>query len=138
MKSATIKRKDDLVDVGTLLRLNTRDFDDGNSTISGRIYVVNYDPITICTTFPQVDTALAQEENVYLVYGNHEYYDERIRTHYDGTFTFKDLIKGTYKIYVYSEDISGSTEMIPIIQQVEITYENQHEVLPDIYINKLK
>ena len=137
IKDATISKKDDLVDVGTLVRLKTLNFDDGNSSISGKIYVVNYDPNTICTAFPQADTALAQEENVYLVYGNHKYFDERIRTHYDGTFTFSKLIKGTYKIYVYSQDLSGATEMIPIIQAVEINKENQHEVLPDIYINKL-
>jgi len=137
VKNATVSKKDDLVDVGTFLRLNTLDFNDGNSSISGRIYVVNYDPNTICTVFPQADTALAQEEDVYIVYGNHEYFDERIRTHYDGTFTFINLIKGIYEIFVYSEDLSGATEKIPIKQQVEISEENQHIVLPDIYINNL-
>ena len=110
---------------------------DGNSSITGRIYEVNYNPNTICTSFPQADTALAQEEDVYIVYGNHGYFDERIRTHYDGTFTFINLIKGIYEIFVYSEDLSGATEKIPIKQQVEISEENQHIVLPDIYINNL-
>ncbi len=136
-KDVTISKKDDLVDAGILVELNTLDFDDGNSSIGGRVYVVNYDPNTICTAFPQADTALAQGEDVYLVYGKHEYFDERTRTHYDGTFTFNDLIKGTYKIYVYSEDLSGATQMIPVIKQVEIDEENQHEVIPDIYINNL-
>ena len=136
-KDAKISKKDDLVDIGTFVKINTLDYDDGNSSITGRIYEVNYNPNTICTSFPQADTALAQEEDVYIVYGNHGYFDERIRTHYDGTFTFINLIKGIYEIFVYSEDLSGATEKIPIKQQVEISEENQHIVLPDIYINNL-
>ncbi len=137
IKNISVSKKDDLVDAGTFVKLNTLDFDDGNSSISGRIYVVNYDPNTICTAFPQADTALAQEEDIYLIYGNHEYFDERTRTHYDGTYTFNDLIKGTYKIYVYTEDLTGATEDIPVIRDVEIDEEQQHITIPDIYINNL-
>jgi hypothetical protein len=137
IKKITISRKDDVVDAGTFVKLNTLDFDEGNSSISGRIYLVNYDPSTICTQYPVSDTSFAQEQEVYIVYGSHEYYDDRIRTHYDGTFMFKNLIKGIYKIYTYSEDISGAPQMIPKIRQVEITKENQHIVIDDIYIDKI-
>lgn len=137
LKDITVSKKDGLVDAGTFVKLNTLAFDDGNSTISGRIFVVNYDPNTICTAFPQADTALAQQEDVYLIYGDHDYFDDRTRTHYDGTYTFKNLIKGTYRIYVYTEDLSGATEDIPVIKEVDIEQENQHIVIPDIYINNL-
>lgn len=137
IKDISISKKDDLVDAGTFVKLDRLQFDDGNSTISGRVYVVDYNPNTICTAFPEVDTTFAQAEDVYLVYGNHDYFDERTRTHYDGTYTFNNLIKGTYKIYVYSEDVTGGAEDIPVIRQVEIDEENQHIVIPDVYINNL-
>jgi hypothetical protein len=137
IKNITISRKDDVVDAGTFVKINVLDFDDGNSSISGKIYKIQYDPATVCTLYPQSDTILAQEQEVYIVYGNHEYYDDRIRTHYDGTFRFSNLIKGIYQIYAYSEDITGGDELIPIIRQTEITKENQDIVLNDIYIENL-
>jgi len=137
IKNVTISRKDDVVDIGTFVKINVLNYDDGNSSISGRIYVINYDPSTVCTLYPQSDTTLAQEQEVYIVYGNHEFYDDRIRTHYDGTFKFSSLIKGIYKVYAYSKDITGAAEMIPVIRQVEITQENQDIVLGDIYVETL-
>lgn len=137
IKNITVSKKDDIIDAGTFVKLNALDFDEGNSSISGRIFLVNYDQNTICTEYPVSDTSYAQEQEVYIVYGSHEYYDDRIRTHYDGTFKFRNLIKGMYKVYTYSEDITGATQMIPVIMQVEITSENQHIVIDDIYIEKI-
>ena len=137
VKNITISKKDDVVEAGTLAKINILDFDEGNSSISGRVYLVNYDKSTICTQYPVSDTSYAQEQEVYIVYGSHEYYDDRIRTHYDGTFKFDNLIKGIYKVYTYSEDITGATQMIPVIRQVEITAENQDIVVNDIYIEKI-
>ena len=137
IKNITISKKDDIVDAGIFVKINALDFDDGNSSISGRIYIIDYDQATICTQYPVSDTLFAQEQEVYIVYGSHEYYDDRIRTHYNGTFKFRNLIKGMYKVYTYSEDISGATQMIPVIRQVEITKENQDIVIDDIYIEKI-
>jgi hypothetical protein len=137
IKNVSISRKDDLIDIGTFVKINVLDYDDGNSSISGKIYKINYDQSTVCTLYPQTDTALAQEQEVYIVYGNHEFYDDRIRTHYDGTYKFSNLIKGIYEVYAYSEDITGAAQMIPIIRQAEITEENQDIVLSDIYIENL-
>jgi hypothetical protein len=137
IKNITISKKDDIIDAGTFVKINALDFDEGNSSISGRIYLVNYDQSTICTEYPVSDTSFAQEQEVYIVYGSHEFYDDRIRTHYDGTYKFSNLIKGIYKVYSYSEDISGATQMIPVIRQVEITKENQQIIIDDIYIEKI-
>ena len=137
IKNITITKKDDIVDAGTFVKINSLDFDQGNSSISGRIYLIDYDQATICTEYPVSDTAFAQEHEVYIVYGSHEYYDDRIRTHYDGTFKFRNLIKGMYKVYTFSEDISGATQIIPVIRQIEITKENQDIVVNDIYIEKI-
>jgi len=137
IKNITISKKDDIVDAGTFVKINALDFDEGNSSISGRIYLIDYDQATICTEYPVSDTSFAQEQEVYIVYGSHEYYDDRIRTHHDGTYKFRNLIKGIYKVYTYSEDISGATQMIPVIRQVEITKENQDIIINDIYIEKI-
>ena len=71
VKNITISKKDDVVDAGTLAKINVLDFDEGNSSISGRVYLVNYDPSTVCTQYPVSDTAYAQEQEVYIVYGSH-------------------------------------------------------------------
>jgi hypothetical protein len=134
IKNITISRKDDVIDAGTFVKINVLDFDDGNSTISGKMYKIEYDPATVCTLYPQSDTVLAQEQEVYILYGDHEFYDDRIRTHYDGTFMFSNLIKGKYQIYAYSKDITCGVELIPVVRQAEITEENQDIELSDIYI----
>jgi len=70
------------------------------------------------------------------VYNNHNYFDERFRTFYDGTFVFKNLIKGTYKIYAYSDAYSGSSAEVPIITEVSITNENQIIDIGTIFVDK--
>lgn len=128
----------DELDLGVLYEFEALDFDDGSATISGTIMLINYKNTT---TFPNLeikDTSPAQEQEVYLVYGEHQYYDERIRTGYDGYFEFRNLIPGKYEVYTYSEDVDGGgTADIPVIETVEITEEKEVIDLGVIYIEQL-
>ena len=129
--------KKETIDMGQMYVVKTRDFDEGSATIKGRVLLINYKSSSEYPNMIVKDTSLAQEENIYLVYGDHETYDDRIDTHYDGTFQFENLIKGQFQIYLYSEDIAGGTQDIVISRDVEITQDSETIDLGDIYIEQL-
>jgi hypothetical protein len=126
------------VEFDNLIIKKSLEWDEGTSSIKGTVYVVNY---LNSSTYPNLvpkDITPAQEQEIYMTYGNHPFYDERIRTSRDGSFMFQNLIKGKYKIFVYSEDKAGGTEMEVIEKEIEITEDNTQYLITDIiYINKL-
>ncbi len=129
--------KNENADVGELTKINTTDYDEGSASISGTVYLINY---LNSSTWPNLvvkDISLAQEEDIYITYGNHSFYDERIKTQHDGTYKFSNLIKGSYKIFLYTEDVTGGTEDIVIIEEVNITDEFENVKIDDIYIEQL-
>lgn len=70
----------------------------GNATVKGSVYVKNYNGLG--TLVGEYD---AQDYNVYLIYGDeNDTYDDDVSTSYDGSFEFKYLQKGKYKLFVYS------------------------------------
>ncbi len=104
----------------------------GTSSISGRVYVVNYYSYPIAIK----DTCYAQEEDVYIIYGDDKVYSDRFETHYDGTYRFQYLRKGKYSVFAYSEDSAMGSQDIPVIREVEITDNNQEVETEDMYINR--
>ena len=85
-----LKRGEDL-DLGELEKLTPLDFDDGTAMIKGRVKVIDY---VDSSTWPNLvieKTYYGTEQEVYLTYGWHTFYDERIRSQYDGTFEFGAL-----------------------------------------------
>ena len=94
----------------------------GNSTIWGKVYVKDYN-----TDFSHlIYEYYAPEIDVYIIYGNDMSYGDRTRTNYDGTYEFKYLRSGNYKIYAYSTDsLNPNSSMLPVIQNVEITKRKQ-------------
>jgi len=107
-KTFTLSKKENL-DLGTLFAFSFRDFDQGNATIKGRVMMINY----LNSATPPLavndikDIVPAQDYEVYLTYGDHKGYDERVRTDYDGYFQFINLIKGDYRVYVFTEELIG-------------------------------
>ncbi|RED98374.1 collagen binding domain-containing protein [Marinoscillum furvescens] len=132
----SLKRGEE-VDLQELEIVKLLDFDDGHAQISGRVFKVNYYNFSQWPNLIVKDTSRAQEQEVYLTYGNHSQYDERIRTNADGTFTFKNLIKGTYTIHLFSEDPKGATEDVVISKTVEINQTETSTDLGDLYIYNL-
>lgn len=130
-------KKNEELDLGQLAKINTVDYNEGSASIKGKVFLINY---LNSSSYPNLivkDITLAQDHEVYLIYGKHPSYDERIRTNYDGTFTFRNLIKGKYKIYLYSEDIRGGTQDIVILKEIEIVNEFDVINLGDIYVEQL-
>jgi hypothetical protein len=103
-------------DLGEIHIYKVLDFDDGYATIHGQVMQINYslDYIYIIDTIP------LQNKDVFLVYEDDLHYADRIRTQYDGTFAFPNLIRGDYRVYVYSEDIEGGSADIPVARSVTV------------------
>lgn len=125
------------LDLDTLYRSELLDFDDGFASIYGVVRVVNFRNESEFPFLEVKDTSYAQEQEVYLVYGEHNFIDERVRTDYKGFFEFGNLIPGDYEIFVYSEDRTGGTEDIPEIRNVTITGESEEVNLGTIMIDQL-
>ncbi|PCJ86402.1 MAG: hypothetical protein COA57_06175 [Flavobacteriales bacterium] len=104
----------------------------GKATIRGKVYVINYNG-----SFTQInDEYYAQDESVYIVYGDDATYGDRTRTNYDGIFEFDYLREGNYKVYVYSKDKDGNSPSgeLAMITEVEIIEKKQVIELEDIVI----
>ena len=103
----------------------------GTSTIYGKVYVKDYN-----STFTVLrGEYYAQDESVYIVYGDDRTYSDDVSTNYDGTFEFKYLRKGTYHIYAYSKDSTlQSNALIPVIMDIEITENGSEVECPEIMI----
>ena len=111
----------------------------GTSTIKGKVIVHDFDaafqshaPLAI---YPAV------KEDVYIIYGNdHSTYDDDFKTSYDGSYEFKYLQKGKYRIFAYTKDSTGASTgspvlgKIPVFTDVEITSNGSTVNVPDIII----
>ncbi|HMN04304.1 MAG TPA: hypothetical protein PKD45_01140 [Flavobacteriales bacterium] len=54
-----------------------------------------------------------QETRVYIVYGDHDFHDDDVRTGPDGNYVFRWLRKGDYTVYTFSEcNCPGKTEVV--------------------------
>jgi len=125
-------------DLDKIYRLKTLDYNDGSGKISGTIKKINYTNESIWPHSVFIkDITMAQDEEVYLIYGDHDYYEERIRTNYDGSFEFDNLIAGEYTVFVYSDDVeNGGTADIVIKIPVTITREGEEITLEEITIEQ--
>lgn len=104
----------------------------GNASIQGKVYAKYYNKyFTI-----KYGEGYAADQDVYIIYGDNISYSDRTRTSYDGSYEFKYLRKGKYKIFTYSKD---STLTIPsgtyaVIAEGEIIDNKQILILPDLMI----
>ncbi|MEF8809638.1 MAG: hypothetical protein V5A47_01850 [Bacteroidales bacterium] len=141
--------------LGKIFTYDTKEFDEGSGTICGKVYLINYK--NSATPPYEEDSDIkditpAQDEEVYLIYNENETFNEDVETNYDGKFCFTDLIKGKYRIFVYSEDLPGGvnynadnvivnedsdgTYDLAVYQDVEITEKGKKIQLEDFYIEQ--
>jgi hypothetical protein len=122
-------------DIGSLKVYKKLDIDNGNGSISGCIILKDWSK-----NFIEIqDIRPAQEMDVYLKYGNHISFDFRVRTSYDGTYVFPNLVKGRYTFIVYTAHINGgftgATYKTPKLIDTIISKDNEHIVIKDIYVD---
>jgi hypothetical protein len=124
------------VKLGTLDKVSTLDYNDGAAVIKGVVWEVNYVNESRWPLLVVESEDFAHEQEVYLTYGGHEFYDERVRTQYDGMFEFSGLIPGDYLIFLYSEDVKRLTDKVVLKFEVTITEMDQVVDLGTITIEK--
>ena len=79
--------------------------DGGAATISGKVDVEVRDILFVSQS--TVYTAPAYDHDVYIIYGDDTSPSDRVRTNFDGEYSFENLRKGDYTIYVYSRDTTA-------------------------------
>tara|TARA_B100000963_G_scaffold340956_1_gene340173 strand:- start:62 stop:454 length:393 start_codon:yes stop_codon:yes gene_type:complete len=78
----------------------------------------------------------AADQDVYLIYGNeNSFYDDDIKTSFDGSFEFRYLQKGDYQVFVYEEDNAEPSGTSEILIPINASENNQIITLDTIYIN---
>ena len=103
----------------------------GTASIKGKIFIQELNSLgNIKAEY------YAPEEDVYIIYGDDDFYGERLRTHFDGSFKFEFLHPGDYQIYAYSEcDCPAGVE--PIFVNINIPSSGEEILLEDIVLLKL-
>jgi hypothetical protein len=108
----------------------------GKATVKGKVYAYDFDN----TQRYLISKGYSSGERVYIIYGNNTEVGKDVRTSSDGSFQFKYLNKGHYKIFVNSLDTSikvkGNDTEIPVFKEFDITDSKQVLDLEDIIINK--
>jgi hypothetical protein len=124
------------LDLGQLEKITALDYDDGAAVIKGVVWEINYVNESRWPLLVVESEDFAHEHEVYLIYGDHPFYDERVRTQYDGYFEFSDLIPGNYQVFLYSEDVKRLTDHV--VLQFEVTIHEMDQVvdLGEITIEK--
>lgn len=112
----------------------------GTSTITGKVIVHDFDA-GFQEASPR-EIYPAKNEKSFIIYGEDgTTYNDDFNTSFDGTYEFKYLQKGKYRIFAYSKDSTGakttgifSNQDIPVIVNVEIKSNGSNVVAPDIII----
>jgi len=109
----------------------------GTSKITGKVIIREYNRDFSVQKTPDYPGA---KEDVFIIYGGDAVYGDKFETHYDGTYEFTYLREGSYTVYAYSKDSTNNydltSELIPVIREVEITGKDQTVEVPDIIVLK--
>ena len=105
----------------------------GGAVIKGIIQEQKYNALgNVIAEYP------AANQSVYLIYGTtDQFYDDDIKTSYDGSFVFNYLQKGTYTVFVYEDDNNQPSGKIVVKETFEITETGEIKDLGTIKIKKL-
>jgi hypothetical protein len=102
----------------------------GSSTIKGVVVEKKLNSVgNVIASYPIAD------EDVYIIYGEEgNFYDDRIRTSFDGSFEFRYLQPGKYRVFAYSECPSCPSGVKEELKTVEITGKKSTIDMDTIYI----
>lgn len=111
---------------------NRNEGEGGTGTVQGYVKLINHpdDNYTLAA-----DTLDASKTDVFIVYGNSEFYGDDVETNEKGFYQFKYLTEGNYTVFSYSTLPSG--EKVPVTASVSIGKGEAGNV-PTIYIHQGK
>ena len=104
----------------------------GTGTVQGYVKLINHPDDNY--TLP-ADTMDAAKTDVFIVYGNSDFYGDDVETDDKGFYKFRYLTKGDYTVFSYSTLPSG--EKVPVTASVSIGKGETGNV-PTIYIHQGK
>ena len=97
----------------------------GTSSINGKIVAYELRHFDVPGSNQSVDTLdyyYQADERVYIIYGDEDnLYDDSYETSFDGSFSFENLRKGKYTVFVYSE-CESDTNGLAVISQTKPVY----------------
>ncbi len=102
----------------------------GEANIKGKIYGATYDKKMLY----KLDSGYIGNVTVNIVYGNETAIGDNQKTSYDGSYNFRYLRKGHYKIFLYSRSFKTKTDDSTLVKEVDITGRKQTIELPDFKI----
>jgi len=104
----------------------------GASTIRGKVFAQDFNN----SGQLQGEYYIANED-VFIIRGTEgNYYEERYRTSFDGSFRFQELPLGTYTVFAYSDCNTCDSGVEEISQTVQITASGQDINLGDLIVRK--
>jgi hypothetical protein len=105
----------------------------GSSTIKGVVRELRFNSLgNLISEYPIAD------QDVFIIYGNEStFYDDDIKTSYDGSFEFRYLKKGNYTVFVYEDCSTCPSGVKEVKIPVEITNNNQIVDLDTINIKRI-
>jgi hypothetical protein len=115
----------------------------GTSTVKGKVIIYKYDAAFLALE----DTFAAVDDDVFIIYGaDGNLYDDKYSTTFDGTYEFKYLQKGDYRLFAYSTDTTGASNgtldlnrpKIPVFIDVKVSEKGSTVTAPDIILIKNK
>jgi hypothetical protein len=101
----------------------------GLAEIVGKVYVFDYNPEGVL-----VSEGYTGDIEVFLSVDGQPGVLERARTDFDGSYRFRELRKGTYNIWVFSDCDKCTDNKEPIIQKVIVSSNRQDISLEDFRI----
>ena len=79
----------------------------------------------------------AADQDVYLIYGSENtFYDDDVKTSFDGSFEFRYLQKGDYKVFSYQDNPTVASGTDEVLLELNASSNNEVVVLDTIYIDK--
>ena len=111
---------------------NRSEGEGGTGTVQGYVKLINHPDDNY--SLP-ADTMDAAKTDVFIIYGNSDFYGDDVETDKNGFYQFKYLTKGDYTVFSYSTLPSG--ERIPVTASVSIGNGDTGNV-PTIYIHQGK
>lgn len=102
----------------------------GTSKLKGNVIVENFSTYNSS----KVSTINAADEDVYIIYGDNDFYSDKVKTDDKGYYEFNGLQKGDYKIYVFSE--LTEEEKTAVYKNVNIESNSSETNIDDIIISK--
>ena len=95
----------------------------GRATIKGKVWTRKHD-IGYTVVLNEYNST---DEPVYIIYGDEINYGDKVSTNYNGEYEFQYLRKGSYKIYVYSNDSAAihdgnaTAPKVAVVKEISIT-----------------